>query len=60
VITATFATWLVQRVSEVDRASEAATVAHVEALTAEIRALRAEVAALADRAVAEKRPDTPR
>jgi voltage-gated potassium channel len=46
VITATFASWLVQRVAEVDRASETATVAHVEALAAEIRALRAEVAAL--------------
>jgi voltage-gated potassium channel len=62
VITATFASWLVQRVSEVDRASEAATVAHVEALTLEIRALRAEVAALAasrDRAVPERPADTP-
>jgi voltage-gated potassium channel len=54
VITATFASWLVQRVAEVDRAAEAATVAHVEALTAEIRALRSEVAVLAGRAVPER------
>jgi voltage-gated potassium channel len=46
VIAATIASWLVQRVAEVDRAAEAATVAHVEALAAEIRSLRAEVAAL--------------
>ncbi|MGN6743534.1 MAG: potassium channel family protein [Amnibacterium sp.] len=46
VIAATIASWLVQRVAEVDRAAEAATVAHVEALAEEIRSLRAEVAAL--------------
>src|SRR5205823_12325793 len=46
VITATIASWLVERVAEVDRAAETATVAHVEALAEEIRALRAEVADL--------------
>ncbi|MCU1473838.1 potassium channel family protein [Amnibacterium sp.] len=60
VITATFASWLVQRVAEVDRASEAATVAHVEALAAEIRALRSEVAVLADRAGPGRPADAPR
>jgi voltage-gated potassium channel len=60
VITATFASWLVQRVAEVDRASEAATVAHVEALAAEIRALRSEVAVLAGHADPEKPADAPR
>jgi voltage-gated potassium channel len=60
VITATFASWLVQKVAEVDRAAEAATVAHVEALTAEIRSLRAEVAALAARPAPEGPAETPR
>lgn len=56
VITATIASWLVQRVSEVDSETQAATVAHVEALAAEIRALRAEVAALQDPPVSSRGP----
>ncbi len=41
VVTATLASWLVQRVSEVEEASQAATRRDVEALTAEVVALRA-------------------
>lgn len=41
VVTATIASWLVQRVSEVTETEEAATRAQVEALTEEIAALRA-------------------
>ena len=43
VVTATLASWLVQRVSEVEEASQAATRRDVEALTAEVAALRADL-----------------
>lgn len=45
-VTATLASWLVQRVAEVEEASEAATRRDVEALTAEVVALRADLALL--------------
>ncbi|MGY1914160.1 potassium channel family protein [Blastococcus sp. SYSU DS0973] len=44
IITATFASWLVQRVEEIEDESAAATRQDVQALVAEIVALRAEVA----------------
>jgi len=40
VVTATFASWLVERVSEADEAEQLATRAQVDALAAEVRALR--------------------
>ncbi|BCI54024.1 voltage-gated potassium channel [Mycolicibacterium litorale] len=40
VVTATLASWIIQRVAEEDTASQAATVAHVEQLRAEVRQLR--------------------
>lgn len=43
VVTASFASWLIQRVSEVEEASQAATRRDVEALTAEVAALRQEI-----------------
>jgi voltage-gated potassium channel len=43
VVTATIASWLVQRVSEVTESEEAATRAQVELLTREVAALRAEL-----------------
>jgi voltage-gated potassium channel len=42
-ITATLASWLVERVTEVEEASQAATRHDLEALTAEVAALRAEL-----------------
>ncbi len=56
VVTATIASWLVQRVSEVTETEEAATRAQVDLLTSEIAALRVELLALA-RGAAEP-PDT--
>jgi len=47
VITATIASWLVQRVSEVTEIEEAATRKQVELLTSEIASLRGEVLVLA-------------
>jgi voltage-gated potassium channel len=41
VVTATVATWLIQKVSEQDEASQASTRAQVRELTEEVRALRA-------------------
>ena len=46
IITATLASWLVERISSGERAGEAVTTAHVDALADEIRALRAELAAV--------------
>ena len=43
VVTATLASWLVLRVSEVEEASQAATRRDVDALTAEVAALRADL-----------------
>jgi voltage-gated potassium channel len=43
VVTATFASWLVDRVRAENAADRAATVAHVEELMAEVRALREEL-----------------
>jgi voltage-gated potassium channel len=40
VVTATLASWLVERVSAENSTNRAATVAHVEELMAEVRALR--------------------
>lgn len=40
VVTATLASWLVERVAEADEAEQAATRAQVDALAAEVRALR--------------------
>ena len=45
VVTATVATWLIQKVSEQDEAGQAATRAQVRELTAEVRALRASLLA---------------
>jgi voltage-gated potassium channel len=50
-ITATIASWIVQRVAEED--TKAATVAHVEALRAEVHALRDEIRRLGESKVAE-------
>lgn len=50
VVTATFASWLIERVQQVEEASQAATRRDVEALAAEVAALRA---ALADGALAD-------
>ena len=46
VVTASFASWLVERVAAAEAAAEAATQRDVLALTEEIRALRADVAEL--------------
>lgn len=54
VVTASFASWLIERVAEVEEAAEAATRRDVLALTEEVRALRAEVAGLREPA-----PETP-
>lgn len=48
VVTASLASWLIDRVAEVEEESEAATRREVDALTAEVRALRHEVARLVD------------
>ncbi|MDQ7991977.1 MAG: ion channel [Propionicimonas sp.] len=48
VVTATIASWLVQRVSEVTESEEAATRAQVDLLAREVAGLRAELAAQAD------------
>lgn len=45
VVTATLASWLIQRVAEEDEASQSATRAQVAELTAQIAALRAELLA---------------
>ena len=42
IVTATLASWLLDRVRDENAAEQAATVAHVEALMAEVRALRRE------------------
>jgi voltage-gated potassium channel len=44
IVTASLASWLIERVQEVEEESQAATRADVAALTAEVRALRAEIA----------------
>ncbi len=49
-ITATIASWIVQRVAEEDTTGQAITAAHIEDLRAEIRALRAELGNLNGRA----------
>lgn len=49
VVTATLASWLVEKVDESGEAQQAATRGQVEALAAEVRALRAELAARRDR-----------
>ncbi len=41
IVTASLASWLLERVREVEEASEAATRADLERLTAEVMALRA-------------------
>ncbi len=46
VVTASFASWLIERVSEVEEESEAATRRDIAALTREVRALREEVSRL--------------
>jgi voltage-gated potassium channel len=43
VVTASLATWIIQRVSEAETASQAATVAHIDELREEIRELMAEL-----------------
>jgi voltage-gated potassium channel len=43
VVTASLATWIIQRVSEAETASQAATVAHIDELREEIRELTAEL-----------------
>lgn len=49
VVTASLASWLIERVSEVEEEAQAATRRDLGALTAEVSALRAEVARLGDR-----------
>jgi voltage-gated potassium channel len=44
IVTASFASWLIERVSQVEEVAQAATRRDVEALTAEIAALRSEIA----------------
>jgi voltage-gated potassium channel len=44
IVTASLASWLIDRVREVEEEAQAATRADVAALTAEVRALRAELA----------------
>ncbi len=56
VITATFASWLVEQVQQAGEASEAVTRRDLEALTAEIARLRAMVAARSDADDAAARP----
>jgi voltage-gated potassium channel len=46
-ITATLASWIVQRVAEEDSTGQAATAAHIEELRDEIRALREQLSQLA-------------
>ncbi len=46
VVTASFASWLIERVSEVEEESEAATRRDIASLTREVRALREEVSRL--------------
>lgn len=46
VVTATLASWIVDRVSEVDEANQAATQAQVSRLSADIAALRADLGRL--------------
>jgi voltage-gated potassium channel len=46
VITATIASWMVERVQLADRESDAVTVAHIDALTERLERLSAQVAAL--------------
>lgn len=46
VVTASFASWLIERVTEVEEESEAATRRDLHALTEEVRALREQVARL--------------
>ena len=60
VVTATIASWLVQRVSEVTETEEAATRAQVELLTAEIASLRLELVALAYGSVRPPDPEAAR
>ncbi|KJL29062.1 pH-gated potassium channel KcsA [Microbacterium azadirachtae] len=52
VVTATFASWIVEQLSEENTSRQAATVAHVDALRTEIAELRATLAAMAPAAVA--------
>lgn len=52
VVTASLASWLVQRVAEVEVAGQAATRRDIEALTAEVAALRTEL----NRTVGRSRP----
>lgn len=49
VVTASLASWLIERVSEVEEESQAATRRDIEALTAEVAALRREMAGLIER-----------
>ena len=46
VVTASFASWLIERVSEVEEESEAATRRDIAALTREVQALRQEISRL--------------
>ncbi len=43
VVTASLASWIVQRVAETDTASQAATAAHIDELRSEIRTLAEEL-----------------
>ena len=59
VVTATLASWIIQRVAEEDAAKQSATAAHIDALRADvdlqIETLRDEIHRLAD-ALTERRP----
>ncbi len=60
VVTATIASWLVQRVSEVTELEEAATRAQVEQLADELAALRAELERSGRHTLADDGPTPPR
>jgi voltage-gated potassium channel len=55
VVTASLASWIVQRVAETDTAIQAATAAHIDELRNEIRMLAEELRQIAPNAAAEVR-----
>jgi voltage-gated potassium channel len=59
VITATIASWMVERVADADRASEAVTAQHIDALAARVEELTAQIAALQQRLPQEPRGGPP-
>jgi voltage-gated potassium channel len=47
IVTATLASWLVERVQVEERESDAVTAAHIQALSTQVEALTAQIARLA-------------